>query len=260
MTACGLSAVGEFVDGSRPTTDGGPPDGPFLLPDGAPVDGGRDAPGPDADPNAACLAVCDAGTCDAGTCVIECSDAASPCVTTDAVTCPPGVACAVRCTVKDACKVAVDCTQASRCDIVCSGEEACGPVACAGTDCHVTCGVDGGPKSCKGGVSCLASKECVIDCVSDKSCQAKLDVATDGGASVHCVAFDSCKDISVRAADASILCAADDSCEGVVTCAQAGACAFDCVLPNDKAISVCCPDGGCAGDSGACAAAEYECK
>ena len=60
--------------------------------------------------------------------------------------------------------------------------------------------------------------------------------------------------------DASIVCGADDTCEGIVTCADAGACAFDCKLANDKTISVCCPAGGCTGDSGACAGAKYECK
>lgn len=265
VTACGLTAVGEFVDPGRTPPEAGP-DGPFLLPDGAPVDGGADVVVVDADaadPQAACLAVCDAGGCDAGTCVIECNDAAAPCTTSAAVKCPPGVPCAVQCGAPAACKVLVDCAQASRCDIDCTGEDSCeGPIVCAGSDCHVTCGVDAspGPKTCKGGVSCSATNECRVECISDKSCHGSIDVSTDGGADIDCVAFDACKDIAVAARDASIRCAAADSCEGVISCKEAGACGFDCTVTNTKAISVCCPDGGCSGDSGACSGTKYECK
>lgn len=262
VTACGLSAVGEFVDGTRSTPEAGA-DGPFLLPDGATADAAADGDADAGDPQALCLEVCDAGGCDAGTCVIECNDAAAPCTTTDAVKCPPGVPCSVQCGAVAACKVLVDCAQASRCEIACTGTDSCeGPIVCAGSDCHVTCGLDAspGPKTCKGSVSCSASNECAIDCISDKSCQGGIVVSTDGGARVNCSAFDSCKDIAVRARDASIFCGADDTCEGVVTCADAGSCAFDCNLVNDKTISLCCPDGGCTGDSGACTGTKLECK
>lgn len=309
ITACGISAVGEFIEEPRPTRDGGP-DAPFLLPDGARIDGASDADVPDVDPVVVCPTVCEAGTCDAGTCVIECTDAAAPCFK-GKVECPPGVPCAVSCAVKDGCLLGVDCTQASACNIACTGEAACaggvkcsgatcavdctgagaacalgvecdagtcnvacakddcsgGPVACASNDCHVTCGVDAaagadGKNACKTGVTCTARDRCLIDCIGEAACQGAVIVATDGGARVHCLAFDSCKNgvIDVRARDASIVCGADDACEASkVTCADAAACAFDCKLPNDKAVSVCCPDAGCAGDSGACGAVEYKC-
>lgn len=299
--------MGEFIQEPGPTRDGGP-DGPFLLPDGAPIDGGLDADLPDVDPVVVCPKVCEAGTCDAGTCVIECTDAAAPCFT-GKVECPPGVPCAVSCAVKDGCLLGVDCTQATACNIACTGEAACaggvkcagsackvdctgpgttcaagvqceagtcnifcanndckgGPVTCAADECNVVCGVDaGGEKdACKKGVVCTARDRCFIDCVGEGACQEIITATTpDGGARVHCLAFDACKDsvIDVRARDASIVCGADDACEnGKITCADAGACAVDCRLPNDKAFTACCPAGGCRGDSGACAAIDYKC-
>jgi hypothetical protein len=89
-----------------------------------------------------------------------------------------------------------------------------------------------------------------------------VNVATDGGARVQCTASDACKNggVDVRARDASILCGAADTCEGTVTCADAGTCGFDCKLANVKPISVCCPVGGCTGDSGACTGVTYACK
>jgi hypothetical protein len=307
VTACGITAVGEYIESTNPPRDGGP-DGPFLLPDGAPLGDGDVPDAPDATPPVTCADVCEAGSCDAGTCVLECTDAAAPCFLGD-LKCPSGVPCAATCAVKDGCKLGVDCTQATRCDIACTGEGSCaggvkcvgstcnvdctgaagacdlgvqcdavscaiacgkddcnlGPVTCSGVDCSIACGLDGsaGEKNgCKGPIRCTASNSCLIDCLSDGTCTGGVNVATDGGARVHCLGATSCKTggVDVRARDASILCGAADSCEGTVTCRDAGACAFDCKVTDDKAISVCCPSGGCRGDSGACTNRVFECK
>ena len=140
-----------------------------------------------------------------------------------------------------------------------------GPVACSGDECNITCGVDAAPaekNGCKGGITCTAKDKCFVDCLGEGSCQKGIDVATDGGARVQCLAVDACKGtrIDVQARDASIVCSGDDSCEPIINCADAGACAFDCPVMNDKAMSVCCPDAGCAGDSGACTMRKFECK
>lgn len=287
VAACGITAVGELVDAPNPSRDGGP-DGPFLLPDGAPFgDGGGGDADPDVNPVVLCPTVCEAGTCDdAGTCVIECNDAAAPCAD-GGVTCPVGVPCAARCTIKDSCRLGIDCTKATRCDIACTGEDSClagvkcsgstcdvacngpgkacelgvsceagtcniacakddcsgGPVACVADECNINCGLDAAAdekNACKKGISCNATKACAIDCFGTGSCQGGIDV---------------------RARDASILCGAVDSCEGIVTCADAGACAFNCAgAANTNAIKVCCPDAGCSGNSTVCTGASYVCQ
>jgi hypothetical protein len=271
LTACGISAVGELLDGSGPTRDAGEGDGPALLPDGAPAgDGGSDGPLDDGNPNNACLAACEAGSCDAGTCVLECTDAAAPCVA-GAVVCPPGVPCAVRCAVNDSCQMGVDCRQASACDIACSGGGSCfGGVMCAGSTCNVQC--TGAGATCTAGVQCDAGT-CNIACAKD-DCTGGLVTCAGEECNVLCgvdaatAEKNGCKKgVECYAAKQCFIdCISDDTCNGTVKVATDGGARVHCLAVDSckgsmsvtaaDASIICGANEACEGtigcDAGAC--------
>ena len=152
--------------------DGAPPAGSIDAPEGgvadAPIDGtgavDATVDGPPLDAPT-CADVCP-GSCQDGTCVIACSGS-NPC---NAVLCPIGVPCEVRCFggggSSDACGT-VTCAPDQPCDVTCiggpgvalGGGTGCGSVDCNGAcSCEVDCqdgqGVLGGGTGCQQVTGC----------------------------------------------------------------------------------------------------------
>ncbi|HEU0031469.1 MAG TPA: hypothetical protein VFQ53_12610 [Kofleriaceae bacterium] len=122
------------------------------------------------------------GTCVDGACVITR-------ITTNAVTCPSGMPCVVRCGVKDACKAGVFCGGATACEVHCESENAC---VDKGVDCGTaaTCDVSCiGAAACQhgdpGSVRCNGS-QCTATCSGSAACENGIAVGTGGACDAHC--------------------------------------------------------------------------
>lgn len=99
------------------------------------------------------------------TCQIDCTVQGKPC---NAVQCPAGFDCTIKCTKPNVC-AEIDCSQSNSCDITCSAVAACGAITCGAGACDITCS---NQTSC-GNVDCAGSCRCDVSC-SNASCPSMM--------------------------------------------------------------------------------------
>jgi hypothetical protein len=119
-----------------------------------------DSSRPDAPRDAAlvCPPQCTSCNLDKKECVIDCNQPGANC--TDAMKCPTGFSCDIRCNTPSSCRMGIDCLTSTGCTIECSGSFACRNVACGPGPCAVNCS---GNNSCAG-ISCGQSCACDVKC------------------------------------------------------------------------------------------------
>lgn len=261
--ACGVAACALALEGTGPapptpaadvTTERfvppvSPPDARTsdgAAPDGAPSDGGLDAPVDAEDLDAAiaaCVAVCpDGSACEGGTCNFDCSGQNA--CQGSRVTCPPGIPCHVTCG-ETACNQAVSCGDASRCAIDCVGNNACqgGRVTCGGSECTVACT---GATTCNQAVQCNATARCSISCSGSDACQGGVVSCTGQTCSVACDGSTSCNQSVVSYADATtIVCSATSSCQGAKVRCYGSTCSVACTGSSSCNQQACCDAATC---------------
>jgi len=132
----------------------------MQLDSGVKMDGANHPDGGDTCPSP-CTS-CDLG---AKTCVVDCSVNPSAC--NNAVVCPTGFACDIRCSTSGSCKNGVNCLNAKSCAIDCSGTNSCRNLACGTGKCTVDCS---GGSSCRG-VGCAQSCACDVTCHIGSLCE-----------------------------------------------------------------------------------------
>lgn len=111
-----------------------------------------------------CPAQCTSCNVGAKTCVIDCMD--TDC--SNAIACPAGYSCDVKCDTDNSCRNGVQCAGTTSCTVECSGKNACQNVQCGTGKCDVECS---GTQSCKN-VTCGSSCACDVKCTGTSACLA----------------------------------------------------------------------------------------
>ena len=119
-----------------------------------------DAPRPPDAPADALVCPPQCTSCNLGKkeCIIDCNQQGANC--TDAMKCPTGFSCNIKCNTPSSCRMGIDCLTSTGCAIECTGGFSCRNIACGPGPCNVTCS---GNNSCSG-ISCGQSCACDVKC------------------------------------------------------------------------------------------------
>jgi hypothetical protein len=158
-----------------------------CVQNGNPIEDAPSTSEPDAPEEFRCPTQCTSCVEATKTCNVDCGAPAAAAICAQAITCPDGFNCVIKCSRNavngnNQCQQKIDCQNAASCDVQCTGTNTCKAVLCGDGPCDVTCT---GAGTCQK-VDCDQSCKCDVECsftanCSDVSCPGSLGQCTTIG-------------------------------------------------------------------------------